>query len=728
MSSDVTIFDPDSPLPAEFNENVSLAKEAIKRQLPLIVICMIIGGIAAMLFTATQPRTYTATSSVQIEQQSDNVVGDDDKANPPPPSSDAERQLNTQLDILRSRAMGARVAKDLRLLGNPRFYAAMNVDPTLWGVPAGGSTQTLLDATASLMSANVEVALPKDSRIASISFSSGDPYLSAKVANSYAYNLISLNLERRFRSSDYARNYLNDQVADARSKLEASQREMNDFARRAGLVNADNPAGAQKGAGSVTESTLIQLNEALSTARAKRIEAEQQLRAASGSDLMSVPQVVSNPTVQKLLSDLATQQEALSEARARYTDKHPAVVTAETRVRQLQEQLQSAAASVRSSLEAEYRAAAGQETELASEVAAAKSQTQSEQDRSVGYDTLSHDVDTNRTLYDQLLQRQREVSTAAGVALNNISVLDEAAPPSQPSWPKSKLNLVLGVLLGMILGVALAIAREMIDDRVDGPHELERKLHLTSLGEVPLIRQREPGAAVASLDEPDSPLAVSYAACRTALQFSTRDGLPQHLVVTSSDAGEGKTLTALAIARSLASAGKRVLLIEADLRGRSLTEWLNLEETAGLSAVLTEQASFDEAIQQSVYPNLDIIAAGPQPPNPPDILDPERMAGLLASANRVYDCTIIDAPAVGNLADAPLLAAASGYVMFVIAAGTNHRGRARAALRRLGATGATIVGSVITKVPSTPFNVPAAGLLRRLRKPGAQPPQLPKAA
>ncbi len=235
----------------------------------------------------------------------------------------------------------------------------MDVDPQQWTVAAVGSNQALWDATAGLLSASVEVVLPKDSRVASISFTSGDPYLSAKVANSYAYNLISLNLERRFRSSDYARNYLNDQVIDARSKLEASQRMLNNYARRAGIVNTDNPAGSNKGGGSVTESSLLQLNEALNTARAQRIEAEQRVEAASGAELMTVPDVVSNPTVQHLLSDLATQQEALSQARARYNDGSAPVVEAKSKVHQVQAQIQSAAASVRSSLEADYRAAAG---------------------------------------------------------------------------------------------------------------------------------------------------------------------------------------------------------------------------------------------------------------------------------------------------------------------------------------------------------------------------------
>ena len=498
-----------------------------------------IGGVAALLFCVLQQRSYTATSSVQIEQQIDNVVSDNSKADPPPPSSDAVRQLNTQVGIIQSRAMASRVAKDLGLVGKPKFYAAMGMDPEQWTVANFGSRQALSSATAGLLSSDVTVSLPKDSRVATINFSSADPVLSARIANSYAYNLISLNIERRFRSSDYARNYLNEQVIDARSKLEASQRLLNSYARRAGIVNTNSPPGF-KGGGSVTDASLLQLNEALNTARAKRIEAQQRLSAAGGSQLMSVPDVVGNPTVQHLLADLATEQEALSQARARYNDGSAPVLEAESKVRELQGQIQSAAGSVRSSLEADYRAAAGQEAALSREVAAAKGQSMAEEDRSVSYDTLSHDVDTNRALYDQLLERQREVSTTAGVTLNNISVLDEASPPPQPTWPKTKLFLVLGVLLGMIIGAGIAIARELIDDRVDGTDELGRKLFLTSLAEIPLVRHLDPEAAVCSLDEPDLPLALGYAACRTALQFSTRDGLPKQLILPAVMPAKGK--------------------------------------------------------------------------------------------------------------------------------------------------------------------------------------------
>jgi succinoglycan biosynthesis transport protein ExoP len=269
------------------------------------------------------------------------------------------------------------------------------------------------------------------------------------------------------------------------------------------------------------------------------------------------------------------------------------------------------------------------------------------------------------------------------------------------------------------MGFLVAILRETVDDRVSSPEELEGKLGLVTLGEIPLVRGLDGPTLLASLDDPDSALGTHYTAFRTSLLFSTRKGLPATLLVTSSDEGEGKSTTALATARSLASAGKRVLLIEADMRRKSITELLGLKEDAGLSALLTGQADFEEAIQGSGVPNLDVISGGPQPPNPADILDPERIKALLTRASRSYDCVIIDAPPVADLADAPLLAAAAESVIFVVAAQANHRGRAKAALRRLRATGATILGGVLTKTATSGFKLYGYRrlTLKRLPKP-----------
>ena len=666
-----------------------------KRHIPVIAFSTLIGAAAAMSITNLQTPLYTAESSVQIQPLAANVLGQEDDARAL--ASDAERQLNTQVQLLRSRALAARVATDLELVRKDGFYAAMGVEPPQKQDASVGGNAKEIARAADILSSNVAVSLPKDSRVAQISFTSGDPKLSASVANAYAHGLIELNLERRYASSDYARDYLSRQLGEARMRLEGSERALNDYARDAGLINLGNPESNATSGGTVTQFSLLQLNQALSNARAQRIEAEQRLRAAQSTPLMSLPEVVNNNAVQKLLSDRAAQEVALAETRQRYTAEHPSSILAATRVQQIDQQVAAIASSVRDSLEAQYQAARGQEAALASQVAGLKGQSMAEQDRSVRYNLLHHEVDTNRAMYDLLLQRQREVSTSAGVAPNNISVLDEAVPPANPSYPKPLLNLLAGLFLGFIVGVALAMLRELLDDRVRSTEEVERKLGLTTLGHIPLVRGLSPSALIASLDDPDSELGMHYTALRTSLLFSTRRGLPKSVAITSSVDGEGKSTTALATARSLASAGKQVLLIEADMRRKCITDMLDLKDDVGLSALLTGQADFAEAVQKTDHPKLDAISGGAVPPNPADILDPERFRAILNYASRGYDCVVIDAPPVADLADAPLIAAAAQNVIFVVAANAHHRGRAKASLRRLRATGATILGATLTK-------------------------------
>jgi len=684
-----------------------------RRHIPIILGCTAVGAGAALAITAIQKPLYTATSSVQIEQQATKVVGEDDNT-APAPASDATRQLNTQVDLLRSRALAARVATDLHLPGNRNFYSAMGVEPQ----PAvgSGSAAAERDRAAELLASTVNVSLPKDSRVATIGFTSGNAQLSAAVANAYANGLIKLNLDRRYASSDYARNYLNGQVNQARLRLESSERSLNGYARSAGLINN---ANAQDGSApvSVTQAALLQLNQALSTARAQRIEAEMRLRASDSSPVMSLPEVVNNNAVQKLLTDRAAQEVTLAETRQRYTAQHPTAIMAATRVSEIDQQLSAIASSVRKSLEMQYRAARGQEAALEGKVAALKGASLAEQDRSVEYNILRHEVDSNRSLYDLLLQRQREVATSAGVQPNNISVLDEAVAPSSPSSPKPLLNLLAGLFLGFIVGVGLALLREILDDRVRTIEEVERKLALTSLGQIPLVRSSNKPALIASLSDPDSDLGIHYSAFRTSLLFSTRTGLPKTVAITSSIEGEGKSTTALATARSLASAGKRVLLIEGDMRRKTITDLLHLSEETGLSALLTGQVSFDEAVQTTSTPNLDAISGGPQPPNPADILDPERLKVVLDCAAQCYDCVIVDAPPVTDLADAPLIAAAAKNVVFVVAAQSRHPGRAKAALRRLRATGATILGAVLTKAPRSGMGPYGYRYMKKLPRP-----------
>jgi capsular exopolysaccharide synthesis family protein len=671
--------------------------EAVRRNAWIIALCAIAGLVLAFVMTKFQAPRYTATSSVQIDQQASPAEATD-KDSYAPQVADAQRQLNTQVDILRSQAMARRVEGKLDLAAKPRFWSAMGEPSVNANGGPGANSRLRRRMAVEVLSDHLTISLPKDTRVARISLTSRDPVLSAVIANSYARNLVDANSERRFRGTDYARAYLGGQLVDARSRLEASERALNAYARGAALVNTDDAAGRDaRTPGSVTQSTLLQVNQALSNAQARRIEAEQKLRAAQSSQLLALPEVVGNPAIQRLMSERAAQEVSVAEARSRYTGEHPTVLAAEARANRLDGEIGSIAANLRTSLQTQYRAAAGEEAALANQVARVKAQSLAEQDRSVRYNTLKHEVDTNRLMYDSLLQRQREVSSAAGLNTNNISVLDEAEAPMQPSSPNPLLNAVAGVVIGLMVGIALAMLREVTDERVNTADALERKLGLRSLGEIPLLRGVNGKALLSALGDPTSDINAAYTAFRTSLLFSTANGLPRNVLITSSSLGEGKTTAAIATASSLANAGKRVLLIDADMRQRGISELLDLGDADGLSSLLTRQAELRDVIVDRSRLGFDFIPAGPTPPGPSDILDFGTLRAMLDEVATSYDCAIIDSPGAAQFADASLLGAVADCVVFVASAQANHRGRAKSALRRLSNTGATILGGLVNK-------------------------------
>jgi capsular exopolysaccharide synthesis family protein len=673
---------------------------ALRRNMWLILATVAVAVLLALGLTALTTPKFTASASVQIEQQASRVLESEADVDPAVHPMDAERHLNTQLDILKSRAMAIRVAQSQRLFGNAKFFQAMNLKPDE-AVDGPGATALQREAVLKGLSENLEVSLPRQSRVAQISFRSPDPAFAARIANSYAENLIISNLQRRYDSSSYARDFLRTQLEDARSRLEQSERQLNDYARRAALIRTGTTAGtsgAQGTTGSVTTDSLVQLNQALSAAQNARIQVEQRWRAASATPALSLPEVIENPAVQQLLQQRSEQLAALSEARQRYRSEHPSIRGPSARVAELDGQIGRLAGNIRRSLEERYRAAAGQEAALQARVGRLKSETLAEQDRSVQYNILSRGVDTNRAAYEGLLQRFREVSTAAGIATNNISIIDRADPPLKPSSPNLLLNLAIALFGGLALALVLVFLREQLDDTVRTADDVERKLGLPTLGVIPLGPKNESMLAV--IRDPRSPVAEAYSALRTSLLFSTAHGLPESILLTSSQPGEGKSTTAIAVADNLARLGKSVLLIDADLRRPSLHKTLSMQNRQGLSNVLTGQGELKSMVQKIEGSGLSVLTSGPLPPNPAEILGQGSLGDLLRAAQDDFDCVIIDGPPVLGLADAPMLAAEAAATIFVLEADRNHRGRAKTAMRRLRMTDSALIGVVLTKFDS----------------------------
>ena len=349
------------------------------------------------------------------------------------------------------------------------------------------------------------------------------------------------------------------------------------------------------------------------------------------------------------------------------------------------------------SLQQTYKAAADREALLKQRVGQLTGGVLDLRRRSIQYNIYQRDANTNRQLYDALLQRYKEIGVAGGIGVNNISIVDSAKLPERPSSPWLLLNMVIALFAGLVLGIAVAIALEQIDQGITDPSEVERLLRLPLLGTIPNLDEGDP---LAILQDRKSALAEAYMSLQTTLGFSTNHGIPRTVAVTSTRPAEGKTTTSYALALAIARANRRVLLVDGDMRSPSIHHLLSLGNDQGLSNYLSGNDDVDSLVHRAVVDRLDIMTAGPHPPSAPELLSSDRFEMLVAVLLERYDHVVIDCPPVMGLADAPLLGSRVEGVLFVLEARHTQKGTAKVALDRLRGTQSPLLGVVLTKFQS----------------------------
>ncbi|GAA0752511.1 exopolysaccharide biosynthesis protein [Sphingomonas sp. ABOLD] len=651
----------------------------------------LIAGVAIIMIT---PPLFRARASVEVSQQSTKVLGTEE-TEPVLGGAEFDRFLQTQVNLLESRALAARVATSLRLAADDRFVVAMG-DKFAEGATAERRQRMVTD----LLQKNLRISLMPNSRIVEIIFTSRDPATAMRIANSYSDNYIQNNIERKFSTTTYSREFLSTQLAQAKQRLEGSERELIDYSRAAKLIDASGGADAQRdqeaGPRSLTTANLVNLNEAYIAAEARRIQAEERWRQANGAPLLALPEVLANPAVQALEERRAELQANLGQLRQRLQPDHPTVAQAAAQLGSIDRQLNALAANVKQSLLEQQRTATRQSQALAQQVAQLKESTLSEQDRSVRYNILKREVDTSRQLYDGLLQRYKEVSAEAGAAANNVIAVDTAEIPKEPVSPRVGVILVLGLIGGLAVSALFVFAREQLDDSIRDPQDLEAKLHLALMGVVPKAQDTLLDIRNTSLR---SAITEAYQSVRTAIELSSPNGLPRSLLLTSSRKGEGKTTSALFIAKAFADVGRKTLLIDGDLRKPSLHSLLGVQKDmgGGLSSLLARRSAPESAILPTGFENLSFIPSGPPPPNAAQLLGGAPVADLLRGLQDAFDVIIVDGPPVLALADAVELASQVEATLFVVAAGGAHYGQAKQAARRVRGAALHLLGGVVTK-------------------------------
>ncbi len=665
----------------------------------LLLIAAIISASVAIAVIATMLDTprFTAKATVQINDSVNRVLKNDDQAESEIGASyDTDRNLKTQIDILKSRGLAQRVSQKLKLAGNPQFFASQE----LQAPAAGASAEAVNRDIAGILQENLSVVLPRDSRIISLSWESTDPRMSALIVNAYASEFIQSSLQRKFDSSSYARNFVSEQLAETKQKVEQSERELNEYARANGLIGTRNAisSGDEKGGSnrgdSVTTTSLLQINTAANEAIARRIAAESRWRSIAGKPLMSAAEVLNNNTISSLLSARATAEAALQQERSRHLDGYPTVQAKQAEVASINRQLTQEANNVRESIRSDYESAVANEARLTAQVETLKGQSLGEQDRTVKYSLLAREADTNRQLYDGLLQRFKELNASSGISLSNISIIDSAEVPAGPSSPNLMKNLMIAFLIGIGLAAVTVFFKDQFDDSIRVPEDVETKLAIPLLGVVPRSHSEEPEDA---LSDPKSPISEAYNSLRGSLLYSTSEGLPQVLLVTSAQPSEGKTTTSYAIASSFARMGKTCLLIDADMRRPSLHRRVGNDNARGLSTLLTSQELLEGVLLPSGLDGLTLLTSGAIPPSPTELLSSIRLEKILQEAARAFEVVVVDSPPILGLADAPTMAALVDGVVFVVEADRNRRGSLKTALRRLRSMRPVILGAVLTK-------------------------------
>lgn len=670
---------------------------ALKHRILIIAIFMaavMLGVGATFLMT---PK-YTASTTLQIDREAARVLNVED-TQPREALIQGEEFFQTQYGLLRSRSLADRVVDSLGLASSNAFIETMGARAPDRGTAAQqvDDRRRLVDK---LIQDNLSVSPIRGSRLVVVSFTSPDPELSTRIVNAFAENFIQSNLDRKFESSVYARRFLENLISQTRGRLEQAERQLVAYATQQQIITVAGGEGST-GDQSLASSSLVALNDELAQATASRVTAEANWRQANSSAVYNLPQVLQNPAYQRLREESAKLSAQYQQNLGIYRPEFPEMLQLRAQIDELDRQIGQLANGVRTSIQNEYRAALTRETALQARVQALKGDVLDIRGRSIQYNILQREVDTSRTLYDGLLQRYKEVGVTGGVTTNNISIVDTATPPVKPSSPKLLINLLVSALLGLGLGVVVVFVFEALDESLTSPEDVESKLHLPVLGTVPkLDKGLEPGVALA---DKRSAFYESYQSLRTTLEFSTANGAPQSLLVTSSRPGEGKSTTARAIAQAMAGLGKKVLLVDGDLRNPSMHRAIGTSNAQGMSNLLSGSGDLDDLVVPTGVPGLSFIPSGPLPPNPAELWGGDRIRRFLAEALTKYDQVVIDGPPVLGFADAPLLAAASHGTAFVLESQGTRRGQAKGAIGRLKLGNARLLGVVLTK-----FNAKAA--------------------
>jgi capsular exopolysaccharide synthesis family protein len=638
----------------------------------------LLGLLAALAYSLTVTPLYRTSVTLELNPPTVPITAAGESGQTANVMNNDWQFLPTQYGLMKSRDLAKRVVEDLNLASTPAS-----------GERAGELAKRI-EGLAAQLSGGLEVAPVPDSRLVALSYTADNPQEAARIANGFADAYVQSSIDRRYESTAKTRDFLSEQLKTTREKLNQSEQALVGYARANNIIMPGGESEDGTAAGSLTSTSLTTLNTALAEAQQRRIAAEQRYRQAGAL-------TENQSATASLRAEKATLEAEYREKSTYLGDEYPDMVRLREKIRALNDAIGRESRTASGGLAAEFRAAQAEESALRARVQQLSGSVLAEQDLSSEYRVLQREVDTQQSLYQALLEQYNQIGVGEGVGAPVGVIVDRAQVPGGPYTPNVPRNLILGLLLGLALGVGAAMLYEFLTDLIKTADDVREKLRQPPLGTIPKLKGGE--SLTDELADPKSPMSEAYGSLLTTLQFSTSQGMPAILTVTSSTAAEGKSTTSLVLAKRLTAIGKRVLLIDADMRRPSFI--FDNDSNAGLSQLLTKHGALKDNLIRTNSGELYLLPSGPVPPNPSLLLNSKEMQTLIAKLRNLFDHIIIDSPPTLGFADSIVLGSLSDGVLLVVESGRSRRRVVLEAIAQLRTAGGRIVGVALTKCPKS---------------------------
>ena len=696
-----------------------------RRRWTVLLAFTVLFGVV-LIETLNEKPVYRAKALMEIDKENPSLVTPQELFQIDQVS---DSYLETEYKVLSSDDLAQRVIAQLGLNRIAEFHPQkrpwtsflreIQAAPADFHMTSGDSS--LRETVLSNFETRLDVKPFRRSRAVEVSFDSQDPDLAANVVNAITSNYIEKNLEARWDATQKASEWLSQQMLDLKAKLQRSQDDLHEYAASNDLLFLETDKG---GSENVVNQSLRELQEELSRTQAVRYEKESLFRLLRSSDYASLPGVFDNKLLQDLSVRLAELQRERAELTTTFTGEYPKVRQIQSQVMEIQAALERERQRAAQSISNDYFAAMRREILVQQAFADKQKQANVIAEKSVEYGILNREVESNKTMYEGLLQRLKEAGVSAGLKATNIRIVDPAIPPYKPVSPKTALNLGLAAFLGLGLGVCAAFIQEHLDQTISNLQDVDRHLRMPALAFIPSVQlngrsakervltvgqsgtQTPTNEALGknpsrndSLSRNDSDLSEAVRGLRTSVLLSGGGCAARSILVTSSQPKEGKTTIAANLAISLAQLGRRVLLVDADMRRASLQKYFP-QRGSQLSAYLAGEGIWQDMTYRTAIRGLYVLLCGPLPANPAELLSSDRMGALIREARKEYEFVILDSPPLLSAADARILASVTDATILVIKGGDTPRQVVQYAQSQARAAGANIMGVVVNNLPA----------------------------